>query len=66
MTAFQNDLFSQNWDPVLWEKSIDKAYVIFLKMFKNTYDKHYPIKTYIKKVNVLELDGSKKGLQKIL
>ncbi len=63
MTAFRNQLLTQNWGVVYEEEDTDKADDKFLTIFKLLYDKTCPIKRYSNKHNYTDNPWITKGLQ---
>lgn len=63
MEALKNDLIAQNWEIVYKEKDTDKAYDEFVRIFKNLYDKHCPIKQSRSKWKYIDSPWISKGLQ---
>lgn len=63
INRLKKDLLAQNWDIIYQEKDINKAYDIFLELFKYVYDKNCPIKEYSRKLRHTNCPWITKGIQ---
>lgn len=63
INSLKEELLNQNWELVLNEDNIDKAYETFLYTFKLTYDRNCPIRKVIKSNKYLDTPWITKGLK---
>ena len=64
MASFSNELSQQTWERVLKTDDVNQAYVCFLHIFMDIFNKHCPLKTFPKKALKIKSNWFTKGLKR--
>ena len=64
LITFKTDLRNINWNSINHSPEANSKYEIFLKIFSELYEKHFPLKDFQIKVKDLQAPWISKGLKK--